>query len=260
VIEPVHPTLDELAELRAGVLGAERQAEVSAHLASCDDCAQASAALSEVENVLTTAGSAPIPMPADRSASLHDALRRASAERAAAVASLTDHRDRSQRHHPAASGRRIPRWVSAAGAAAAVVLACYGGINLLHSGGVSESDSSSADAGGSSAGGRAGQSRQSPGAPSSRPLTSSQTPGKAGGGTTPVVTPRTLPRYATSLAGTDVAAARPTCGSAVHTPGRSRSATIRWKGARALVVVDITRHRATVYSCGDAAALFSTRY
>jgi anti-sigma factor RsiW len=260
VTEPVHPSLDELAELHEGVLDAKRQPEVSAHLASCDECTSATAALSEVGTVLTAAGSVPMPIPADRAASLQDALRRVGAEAAAGVSSLDEHRDRPERRRSAASRVRVPRWVSAAGAAAAVVLACYGGISLLDNGGPDHS--SSADSG--AAGGRAaaGRGDSSGAAPSPSPESfASQMPGKSAG-EIQAVTPKTLAAYAAELGSRPASGAtKPSCGpAAVDLPHRSRTATIRWKGAPALVVVDLTRHRATVYSCSQAAALFSTGY
>ncbi|MDX6365119.1 MAG: hypothetical protein QOK30_195 [Nocardioidaceae bacterium] len=258
--EPVHPSLEELAELQEGVLDAERQPEVSAHLASCDECTSATAALSEVGTVLTTAGSVPMPIPADRAASLQDALRRVGAERAAGVPSLDEQRDRPQRRRTADTRLRVPRWVSATGAAAAVVLACYGGITVLNSGGPGQSSSAeSAASGGRAAAGRGGSSGAAP-SPSPESF-ASQTPGKSAG-EIQAVTPKTLAAYAAGLGSRPASGAtRPSCGpAAVHLPHRSRTATIRWKGAPALVVVDLTRHRATVYSCSHAAALFSTGY
>jgi hypothetical protein len=261
VTEPVHPSLEELAELAEGVLDAERQAEVSAHLASCDECTSATAALSEVGTVLTAAGSIPIPIPADRAASLQDALGRVGAERASGVPSLDEHRERPQRRRGATSRVRVPRWVSAAGAAAAVVLACYGGISLLNSGGPDHT-SSAAESGASGGRAAAGQGDSSGAAPGpSKGSFASSGPGKSGAGI-PAVTAKTLAGYATELASRRAfVATRPTCRPAgVDLPRHARAATIRWKGAPALVVVDVTRHRATVYSCRHAAVLFSTSY
>jgi hypothetical protein len=261
VTEPLHPSLEELAELQEGLLDAEREPEVAAHLASCDKCASATAALSEVGTVLTAAASAPIPIPADRAASLQDALRRAAAESAAGVPSLDEHRDRPQRRSTAVSRMRIPRWVAAAGAAAAVVLACYGGISLLNSGSP-DGNSSSADSaasGGGAAVRRGDASEAAPG-PSPRSL-SDQTPGKSAA-KIPAITPKTLPRYAAGLASRPASGPTrsPCAPAAADLPHRSRAAAIRWEGASALVVVDLTRHRATVYACSHGAALFSTRY
>jgi anti-sigma factor RsiW len=260
VTEPVHPSLEELAELHEGTLDAERQLEVSAHLASCDECTSATAALSEVGTVLTAAGSVPMPMPADRAASLQDALRRVSAERAAGVPSLVEQRDRPQRRGTAASRVGVPRWVSAAGAAAAVVLACYGGISLLHSGGPGQSSSAESSASGGRAAAAQGDSSGAAPSPSRRSV-ASQTPGKSAG-ELQAVTAKTLAAYAAELGSRPASGATtPSCRpAAANLPHRSRTAMIGWKGAPALVVVDLTRHRATVYSCSSAAALFSTGY
>jgi anti-sigma factor RsiW len=260
VTEPVHPSLEELAELHEGVLDARRQLEVSAHLASCDECASATAALSEVGTVLTAAGSVPMPIPAERAASLQDALRRVSAERAAGVPLLDEQRDRPQRRRTAAARVRVPRWVSAAGAAAAVVLACYGGISLLHSGGPDQSSSAESSASGGRVAAARGDSSGAAPSPSPRSLASG-TPGKSAG-ELQTVTAKTLAAYAAELGSHPASgAALPSCGpAAADLPHRSRAATIRWKGAPALVVADLTRHRVTVYSCSSAARLFSTGY
>jgi hypothetical protein len=261
VTEPVHPSLEELAELQEGVLDAEREPEVAAHLAACDECASATAALSEVGTVLTAAASVPIPIPTDRAASLQDALRRAGAESAAGVPSLDEHRDRRQPRGTAAARMRIPRWVSAAGAAAAVVLACYGGISVLNSGSPHGSSSSADSAASGGVTARRGSGSEAAPGPS-RDSFSYQTPGKSAG-KIPAVTPQTLAGYAAELASRPASGPTgPSCApAAADLPQRSRAAAIRWKGAPALVVVDLTRHRATVYGCSShAAALFSTRY
>jgi hypothetical protein len=259
VTEPVHPTLEELAELHEGVLDAERSPGVAAHLASCAECTRAAAALSEVGTVLIAAGSASTPMPADRAASLHDALGRASAERAADVASLAERRERPQPRRHARSGT-VRGWASAAAAAAAVVLVGYGGVSLLNSGGANSASSS--DSAGMQGGAAARKPNQSLAQPSTTPRPfGAQRPGKAAAGMQKV-TPQNLARYAAALgANPEYVPVKPACGATViDVPSRSRAATIRWKGVRALVVVDPSHQRAKVYSCRDAAVLFSTRY
>ena len=126
----------------------------------------------------------------------------------------------------------------------------------------SSDHSSSADSGASGGRAAAGRGDSSGAAPSPSPESfASQTPGKSGG-ENQAVTPKTLAAYAAELGSRPPSGAtNPSCGpAAADLPHRSRTATIRWKGAPALVVVDLTRHRATVYSCSHAAALFSTGY
>jgi anti-sigma factor RsiW len=253
VTDLVHPSLDELSELREGVLDGTRREEVSTHLAACEHCSTQMAALAQVQTILAAAGR--VPTPASVSACLDEALERAGRERAADVASLTERRTRRQGRPT--RGVPLPRWIAAAaGAAAAVVVLGYAGVSLLNNSGGSDSSATEPDAGGraatphGAAGTASGGIAQSLGS-------------KAPADVSPqVVTPRTLGGYASRLAGTHrYLAATTSCGvGVVHVPPDSRVAPIRWKGATALVVVDPTRRRASVYACRDAAILFSARY
>jgi hypothetical protein len=254
VSDSVHPSLEELSGLRADALDDERGQEVRAHLVSCDECTRATAALAETESVLAAAATSPLPMPDGVSASLHDALRRASAERAQGVSSLSERRAGSPRRRPSATA--IPRWVSAAGAAAAVALLGYAGVSLLHDSAGSSSSSSSSDAVSGARANQASPRHTSAGVPQRSGMS---TPGKSGG--TAMLTPRSLPGYATRLgAGPESAGAGASCRAVGSLPPGARVATVQWKGARALLVVDPARHRAKVYSCRDATVLFSTSY
>jgi anti-sigma factor RsiW len=246
-----HPSVDDLADLAEGLLPAERSGEVSGHLASCADCTRVAAALEEVQATLALAASSPEPIPESVSRTIDDALRRASAERAAGVTSLAERRDRPQ--VPLAR-QRPPRWAVIAGAAAAVVVVGYAGSSLLDNGG---GTNSSADQGGSAnavAGGGAAGTGRTP----SKAEGSSQPPGKAA---EDVVTPKTLAGYATRLvAGRGYIGRSTNCGATVRAPAGASVATVRWKGRRAAVVADPSSHRVKVYNCGDSAILFSTTY
>ncbi len=253
-----HPSLDDLADLHEGLLSHERSNELFAHLSACRVCSTAMASIDEVEAMLAESGKTELAMPAAVAASLDEALRRASVERATGVASLSDRRASSA--HAAAAARHRPRWTLVAGAAASALVIGYAGVNLL--GHTENSVTSSAD---------------------SAPVSSAQSldqKGTAGAGgaaekTTPestfdipgrreprVVTRQTLATYAETLtARTGVGATGvPPC-SAAPVDGGDLAAAVRWRGAVAVVVVDPAARRATVYDCGAAPArLFSTTY
>jgi anti-sigma factor ChrR (cupin superfamily) len=95
--DQTHPSLDDLADLREGLLPSPHARDLAAHLGECETCSTASAALDDVTRVLTGAASNPPPMPGSVAASLDEALHRASRERTAAVPSLAQHR---ARQHP----------------------------------------------------------------------------------------------------------------------------------------------------------------
>jgi hypothetical protein len=252
VAELAHPSVDDLADLAQGLLADQRREEVAAHLATCGDCAAAAAALDEVQVMLADVGSIPEPMPLSVSAALDAALRRASAERAAGVTSLTVRRS--------AARSRSRRWAVLAGAAAAAVVLGYVGANLLHGGGGGETTTSSADSGGGSAAvnSAAGGVAKGSNAPTTRQPSLGAPPlGKA----SDVVTPRTLSAYASRLVDSHRFVDRtPSCRAAVHVPAGASVATVRWKGRRAAVVADPSSHRVKVYACGGSAALFSAAY
>jgi hypothetical protein len=251
VTDGVHPSLDELADLHEGLLPEERLGTISAHVASCPDCAAAAAALDDVRTTLATAGSTPIAMPESVSVALYDALERAGRERAADVASLTERRTRPR------TARRLgtPRWVAAAAGAAAAVMVGYVGFSVLNDGsGLNPSQADSAD----SAGGATGKPAGTPTAGHSTRSLTSPPPGKS---SLDFATPRALAGYAAALAGSGRREVTASCTPpGLDLSGGDRAATIRWRGVRALVVVHPARHRATVYACSDAARLFSTGY
>jgi hypothetical protein len=251
VTDGVHPSLDELADLHEGLLSEERLGAISAHVASCPGCATAAASLDDVRTTLAAAGSTPIAMPESVSATLHDALERAGRERAADVASLTERRTRSR----AVTRLGTPRWVAAAAGAAAAVIVGYVGFSVLNDGnGPSSSQADSSTSAGAGAGKAAGT-------PTAGHATKSLTSPPSGKSSLDFATPRALAGYAAALAGSDRRGPTASCAApGVDVSRADRAGTIRWRGVKALLVVDPARHRATVYACGDATRLFSTGY
>ena len=80
---PSHPTADELADLREGLLSNADEARVQAHVDGCTDCAAATAALDDVAALLREAGAEPVAMPSAVARALDAALGEASSARAA---------------------------------------------------------------------------------------------------------------------------------------------------------------------------------
>jgi hypothetical protein len=139
---PTHPTVDELADLREGLLSGADEARVRAHLAGCADCAAETAALAEVAAVLREAGSEPLTMPTSVARAIDDALSDEAAARASAPAPEPAVR------HERPAGRRAwikPAFGWLAAAAAAVVV--IGGVGA----GLRGPDNEDNSAGGSSA-------------------------------------------------------------------------------------------------------------
>lgn len=252
-----HPSLDDLADLYEGLLPSPRAQDLAAHVAGCDTCATTSAALEDVTRALSGAAAAkPSPMPGSVAASLDEALHRASRERAAGVPSLSQYRDSSR---PETVPARRPRWAWVAGAAAAVAIG-YAGVNVLD--GTPDSDDSAGsttDAAEAEADGLA--ARRTPASIKDGSPSTGSLPESAGEDLS-AVTRRTLPAFAGRLAertapvDTKLSACSPVTVSA-----DDRTAIVRWRGARALLVVDPANRRATVYRCtGDADRLFTTEY
>jgi anti-sigma factor RsiW len=252
--DQTHPSLDDLADLREGLLPSPHARDLAAHLGECETCSTASAALDDVTRVLLEAASNPTPMPGSVAASLDEALHRASRERTAAVPSLAQYRASSR---PETVPARRSRWAWVAGAAAAVAIG-YAGVNVLD--GTPDSELSTADSG---ADGEVAEERD---AVRSRPET-------ATGKDSPIDRPRTgylrtlnrktLPGFAELVATTkqtDGGSRVRDCPS-VDVSDDERATVVRWRGARAVVVVDQSNRRATVYRCtGDADRLFTTGY
>jgi hypothetical protein len=141
-----HPSTDELADLREGLLSDADDARVRAHVEVCSECASDLAALDEVTAVLRAAGAVPEPMPAAVARAIDQTLRDAAASASALPRRSPDR---------AATGAATPqplRWVRPAfgwlaGAAAAVVVIGGIGVGLANLG--SRSDNDAEGAGGS---------------------------------------------------------------------------------------------------------------
>jgi len=137
-----HPSVDELADLREGLLAQADEARVREHVDGCSACAVELAALDEVAVMLRETGAEPIAMPAAVARAIDDALSQAAAtpsarplpERVAAVPA------RSRRHWAK------PAFGWLAGAAAAVVVIGGIGVGLDQVG--SRSDDTAADSSG----------------------------------------------------------------------------------------------------------------
>jgi hypothetical protein len=126
---PSHPTVDELADLREGLLTDADEARVRAHVADCIECTAETVALDDVAAMLREVGSQPITMPASVARAIDDAISDASAVRASAPApDLGGARPTSRRHR--AWVRPAFGWL--AGAAAAAIL--IGGTGALLNG------------------------------------------------------------------------------------------------------------------------------
>lgn len=114
-----HFTLDELAELDAGLLARRRAAAAERHLADCGECSARADALRKTGAALADLG--PVQMPPEVAARIDRAIRDAAATSATdVVPDLSAARERRL--------TRLPRWTYAA--AAAVVAAAIVGIVL----------------------------------------------------------------------------------------------------------------------------------
>jgi hypothetical protein len=240
-----HPSLDELADHREGLLPPADEARVGAHLDGCRDCAGAMATLDDVAVALRDAGAEPVTMPDSVARSIGAALAQAAANGA--------QRPTAARNAPEPTRARH-RWVKPAfgwlaGTAAAVVV--IGGIGA----GLNNLGSGSDD---SAAGGNTSAAADRPG-PESSP-----TGGHAGSkaGTQPElkrVSPDNLSDYARAFA-LESSAPRSTYGYdarndsayAARCPSRGIGGLrqpVIWEGAKAVMVVRRGAKVASVYSC-----------
>jgi hypothetical protein len=242
-----HPSLDELADLREGLLADADSARLRDHVGGCADCAAEVAALAEVSTVLRDAGAEPVAMPDSVAEAIDAALRDA--------ATMPSAQREPRRLEPVES-RRL-RWLKpafgwAAGVAAAAVIVGGGVIGLGGAGGGSDDN-----AGGSSlaADGAAD-------AESTRP-----TQPKAGDQLRVElrqVDKARLPAFARDLTGLDLSNGAATTSGADGTGGQASESRavckaphgigglrqpVRWYGLRALVVVSREARVASVYSC-----------
>jgi putative zinc finger protein len=122
--QPEHPAAEQISSLLAEVLPSAEAMEVNAHLASCAACSAERDALLDLTALLAEEGGAlPWEMPSDLAASLDTALARASAERAAGIASIDLART--------SAGRQPWKWLAGAAAAVAIVGLGVAGLRAL---------------------------------------------------------------------------------------------------------------------------------
>lgn len=256
--DSVHPTFEELADLHEGLLSGDALTRVRVHVETCETCTGELASFYEVSAMLAEAGAETIAMPADVAADIDAALSSASLERTAAVPSLAakrEERDHRQQH------RRTP-WVLVAGAAAAAVVVIGSlGLNGIQSGGDNDdSAGGNADSGGAT---REQGELSSPNDDGSDSLDH----GKGYMHLKHDLTPASLPRFASKLANgklkprpvTEDASCQADVPAEVASTGPQ--ALVLWKGQPAVVVVDDTDRKASVFGCGTGAEpLYSTSY
>jgi hypothetical protein len=245
-----HPSVDELADLREGLLPVADEERVRAHLEGCDDCAAGVAAVDEVATALRGAAG-PVAMPQSVARAIDEALRKESAARSGRTAQPT----LPERVAVADRPRQPRRWVKPAfgwlaGAAAAVVI--VGGIGA----GLRDIGSSSDDnAGGAADGAEVGSAVPTPGSMTGRDMQGKHER------RAPHLDPTNIRSYAFALA------TRPT--SSQDNAGGSGSGSddylarmcpapqgiggltqpVIWYGRTALLVVRREARVASVYSC-----------
>ena len=245
-----HPSIETVADYRAGLLPEHEQAAVSAHVVSCVDCTAASEAVDEVVSLLTATSSAPLPMPPDVAARLDGALRDAGHEQSGTVVPM----GRSS----APSAQRRPRWalplVAAAAAVVAVTAISFENLDPLGGGSQAE-DASSADSVAEGALGEAGGARAEPGPEQQDHVAGDDK-------TSPLrdsLNPSNVAPFAEMVTrkGARVPAVPKSC-APVRVPERQIVAAARWNNARAIVLVDREHRRVSVFDCETASRQFYT--
>ncbi len=142
-----HATTEQLADLLADVLPADQEADLEAHLATCERCRAEHDELAHLPAILA---SAPVPpMPAEVAARLDDTLAAESKRRAVRGAGASVSRLQSARL--AWADRARPWFVGVAAAAAAVVAVSVVGDVWVQGGDSQDSSSTAGGAGGSTA-------------------------------------------------------------------------------------------------------------
>jgi hypothetical protein len=247
-----HPTVDELADLREGLLSQADESHVREHVDGCAACAAEIAAVDEVAALLRDAGDEPIAMPTAVARAIDDAL-----DQAAATPSA---RPLPERVATVPARSRL-RWVRPAfgwlaGAAAAVVV--IGGIGVGVGNLGSDSDNS-ASGGSGAADSMDGESA------AGQPTPSYQTGRNHDKNGQPLarIDEQTIRSYALDLAaarpvtpsstGNDVAGSggdsfARRCAAPRSTRGLRQP--VIWYGDDALLVVRREARVASVYSCG----------
>ena len=263
-----HPTVETIADYRAGLLHPPHQDSVLAHLSGCADCTAADQAVAEVSAILADASADVVPMPADVATRLDEALRQAGAERADAARGATV--VPLDRRAPSEASQRSRRRTWPLLAAAAVAVVAVGTVVI------DDLDLSPGGSADSSVAGKV-QAADGPreGAPESAPAAGP--PGAASGDDegpleTDSAAPSrsrltrlsaaSLPKYAErlTLASPSQYQVADRCAPA-PAPAGDVISTIRWRGAPATLVVDRKARQATVLDCETASTvLFRTGY
>ncbi|HET7174066.1 MAG TPA: hypothetical protein VFI30_07325 [Nocardioidaceae bacterium] len=247
-----HPELDRLADLAEG-LATPDDVAVQEHLNGCAQCRDSLASLTAVGTTLAAAARAVPSMPADLAERLEVALAAVAAERAAGVTALGHRRtalDQPARH-------RILTGLAAAAAALVIAAAALGGYRIAgQSGSSNTAAGEAAQTAGNARSPLAGRYSASGGVPGSRaarapaPLTRAQLAALArrlaAGRDQPLApggqcaAPR-LTRMATGF--------RPEA-----TPAPVAS-ILRWRGGRAVLVVNRLARTAAVFDCATGRQL-----
>jgi hypothetical protein len=237
-----HPSLDELADLREGLLSASDSEWVRAHVDSCSSCAAGLSALDDVTGALRETGAQPVAMPAAVARAIDDAISEEAVKPRSVFAPRPTEAPTARRPQRRPWFKPVFGWL--AGAAATVVV--IGGAVSL-----GERAANDSEAGGSSADRAVAGQEQAPSTPSTvRP----DDRGKHLDDLR-VVDQKLLPKFARDLAGETAA---PTAGggaaayrAACSLPHRMGGLERRvlWYGDAAVVVVRREARVASVYSC-----------
>lgn len=284
--DPVHPTLDEVADLHERLLEPGDAASVEAHLSGCTDCAALLSALEDVSVQLADVGAGLTVMPASVAVDLNAALDRARVEREAGVSSVADRRTSESTQPSPTSSRSRPAWILLGAAAAAAAIALPTGLGMLNGGSSDEPAASSADAGQAEAGGEvsaaedsiSGDGSAAGGGSSNTPKPGAGEGHKPGSKNSPEHSPEPVELMAGQLNRRNLVAfavaADNTLGTSIR-PSRcstydrldtadaeaALAAPARWRGERAVVLLDRTASSVSVYECmTPGALLYRTGY
>lgn len=265
-----HPTVETIADYRAGLLRPPHQDSVLAHLSGCADCTAADQAVAEASAILADASADVVPMPADVATRLDEALRQAGAERADAAQGATV--VPLDRRAPSEASQRSRRRTWPLLAAAAVAVVAVGTVvidDLDLSPGGSADSSVAADAPADDVADDApGDPAPGAGVPESAAESELNSANETDNSAAPSrsrltrLSAASLPKYAEGLTLASPAQYQVAdrCAPAPAPPS-DVVATVRWRGAPATLVVDRVARQATVLDCETASTvLFRTGY
>lgn len=269
-----HPSIETIADHLAALLPPERQASVGAHLSHCADCTAAAEAVDEVSRLLAQTSADTVPMPAGVAARLDEALRSAGEQRTAdnrvGPGAIVVQLGRPSAQTPRGSRRSWALLAAAAAAVVAVGTVVVGDLDLSPDGSADSPLAADAPVSPASDSPAAATAEAAPGAATaeSTPERGSDSGNEKDNNFAPArskltrLSPASLPLYAAGLTRVttqdDSVSGR--CAPAPGPVGDVIS-TVRWKGARATVVVDADARQATVFDCETASTvLFRTGY